>query len=63
MGSSSPITALYDLSADLGEQHNLLAEHPEEERRLRALASAFEAELTKNSRPVAVVEHPEVLSK
>jgi arylsulfatase A-like enzyme len=63
MGSSSPITALYDLSADLGEQHNLLAEHPEVERRLRTLASAFEAELTKNSRPIAVVEHPEVLSK
>jgi arylsulfatase A-like enzyme len=47
-----PSPALYDLGADVGETRNAAADLPEVVKRLSALAEAFDAELTRNARPV-----------
>ena len=61
-GSSSSITALYDLSADMPEKKNVLKAHPEIAERLRAYATAFEKELAQNSRPAGVVQDAKTLT-
>jgi arylsulfatase A-like enzyme len=61
-GSSSPVTALYDLDADMAESNNLLKDHPEIAKRLRAYATAFEKELAQNSRPAGTVPNPKTLT-
>ena len=60
--NSPPETALYDLESDIGEKTNVLAKHPDVERRLRGYVKAFEEELDQNSRPAAFVENPRALS-
>ncbi len=47
-----PAVALYDLEADIGEKNNVADQHPDVVERLKALLKAFDAEITKNSRPV-----------
>ena len=46
-----PVMELYDLAADISEKDNLAGKHPDVVRRLRALAEAFDEEITKNRRP------------
>ncbi|MBI5768928.1 MAG: sulfatase-like hydrolase/transferase [Verrucomicrobia bacterium] len=41
-GQRPPVEGLFDLDADAGEQHDLLASRPEEARRLRGLLAAWE---------------------
>jgi arylsulfatase A-like enzyme len=49
--------ALYDLDDDVGETHNVAAEHPEEVERLSRLGKEFDAELQRTKRePGRVVE-------
>jgi arylsulfatase A-like enzyme len=43
---------LYDLAADIGEKNNLADKHPDVVQRLRKLMDDFDAEVTKNARPV-----------
>ncbi|WP_372845913.1 sulfatase [Pontiella sp.] len=62
-GSSSPIMALYDLAADLGEKNNVLESNPEVAERLRSYVTAFEVELARNSRPAGVAQNPQPLTK
>jgi len=56
---------LYDLDAEIGEQTDIAAAHPEIVARLRGLAAAMAAELTgpeaTSRRPPGVVEHPQTL--
>ena len=61
-GASSPIMALYDLDADMGEQNNVLESNPEVAERLRSYAEAFKEELAQNSRPAGAVENPKSLT-
>ena len=58
-----PETALYDLNSDIGEQTNVLADHPQIAKRLREYVRAFKENLAQNSRPAAVAEHPKPLTK
>jgi arylsulfatase A-like enzyme len=62
MGTSSPIMALYDLDADMGEKNNVLASHPEIVERLRSYTTSFEEELAENSRPAGWVKNPKTLT-
>jgi arylsulfatase A-like enzyme len=62
MGSSSPITALYDLSADPAEKTNVLAAHPEIAERLRSCMAAFDDELTQTRRAAGVAQNPKPLT-
>ena len=48
-------TELYDLSADVGEQTNVAAEHPDDVDRLTKMANQFDAQLKKDARPVGRV--------
>jgi len=57
-----PKSALYDLESDIGEKTNVLAEHPDVEKRLRGYVNAFEEELAQNSRPAGFVEEPKPLT-
>lgn len=57
-----PKSALYDLEADIGETIDVLSEHPDVAKRLRAYVDEFEADLARNSRPAAFVENPVPLS-
>jgi arylsulfatase A len=43
--------ALFNLEEDIGETTDVAAEHPEEVKRLQALAEAFAQDLARNSRP------------
>jgi len=43
--------ALYDLENDLGETTNVVADHPDVEKRLKGLLDAFKADLKEHSRP------------
>lgn len=62
--------ALYDLAADVGERHDVLAEHPEAVARLEHYAERFRAELGDarlgrsgaGVRPVGRVDNPEPLT-
>lgn len=54
--------ALYDLESDIGEKKNVLAEHPDVEKRLRQLVTEFQKELSQNIRPAASVKNPKALS-
>ena len=55
-------TQLYDLDLDIGENNNVLAEHPEIAARLRSHGEAFKVDLTQNSRPAGFVEDPKPLT-
>ena len=44
-------SALYNLEADISESKNLLPNHPEIAKKLRAQAATFQAELSQNMRP------------
>ena len=59
------IPRLYNLDAEIGEQTNLAAKHPEIVAKLRALAAKANAEIggkTPNARrPAGVVENPTTL--
>jgi len=57
-----PIRALFDLEADIGEKNNVLADHPDVEKRLLALVKKFQAELSQNIRPAGLVDKPKALS-
>nr|WP_201766839.1 sulfatase [Rhodopirellula sp. SWK7] len=48
------VETLYNLSDDIGEQTNLIDEHPEIARRLKRQLAAFESDLRRNLRPAGV---------
>ncbi|MCM2369075.1 sulfatase-like hydrolase/transferase [Aporhodopirellula aestuarii] len=48
------VETLYNLGDDIGEQSNVIGEHPEIARRLKRQLATFEAELRKNLRPAGV---------
>ena len=48
------VETLYDLSDDIGEQTNLIDEHPEIAQRLKRQLATFETDLRKNIRPAGV---------
>jgi arylsulfatase A-like enzyme len=49
---------LYDLDVDLGEQNNVIADHPKIAKKLRQLLADHLAELNANIRPAAFAENP-----
>ena len=51
-----PSLALYHLAEDLGEQNNLIAEHPEIVARLKQQMEVFHKELRDNTRPAGVTK-------
>ena len=55
---SGPTAALYNLSDDIGEQNNLVHQHPDIVARLKNLLDEFGRELRVNSRPAAVASQP-----
>ncbi|VGO13205.1 Arylsulfatase [Pontiella desulfatans] len=61
-GSSSPMMALYDLDADMGEKQNVLASHPEVAERLLRCAETFQEELAQNSRPAGFMANAKPLT-
>ena len=61
-GPKNPRSALYDLESDIGETHNVLAEHPEIAERLRSYADAFKEDLALHSRPAGHVKNPQPLT-
>ncbi len=48
------VETLYNLSEDIGEQTNLIVEHPEIAQRLKRQLATFETDLRKNLRPAGV---------
>lgn len=44
--------ALYQLHTDIGEQNNLIVQHPDIVTRLQKMAATFETEIQKHSRPI-----------
>ncbi len=54
--------ALYNLKLDISETSNVKDEHPEIVVQLKNVMQAFDAEVTKNARPVGHVENPRSLS-
>ena len=52
------VETLYNLSDDIGEQTNLLDEHPEIAQRLKRQLATFETELRINLRPAGVASEP-----
>lgn len=54
---------LEHLQVDIGESRNILSDNEQEATRLLAYISAFRKDLTKNSRPAAIVDDPKPLSK
>ena len=48
------VETLYNLGDDIGEQSNVIGQHPEIARRLKRQLATFEAELRKNLRPAGV---------
>jgi len=54
--SSHP--ALYNLKSDIGEQNNLIKDHPEIVHRLKSLVVEFQQDLTQNSRPAGFIQNP-----
>jgi arylsulfatase A-like enzyme len=49
---------LYDLQADIGEQRNLAAEHPDVVKQLRAAMNAEAKRVAEGSRPVGTIRDP-----
>ena len=47
--------SLYDLETDVGEKHDVAAEHPDVVKRLTKLAGNFDRRLRSDRRPEAVV--------
>ena len=52
------VETLYNLRDDIGEQMNLIDEHPEIAKRLKMQLKAFETELRKNLRPAGIASKP-----
>jgi arylsulfatase A-like enzyme len=52
---------LYNLNEDIGETTDVAAAHPEIVKRLTGYMDEFEAEITKNARPVGVAKNPRTL--
>jgi hypothetical protein len=63
--AASPAPRLYDLGADLGEQTNVAAQHPEIVAKLQALATKMAGEIAGATpaarRPAGVVADPKFL--
>ena len=55
--------SLYDLTADIAETKNLKDQHPDIVFKLKNAMQEFDAEVTKNARPVGHVESPKALGK
>ena len=55
---SEPSAVLYNLSADIGEQNNLFAKHPEIVAKLRKQLEDFHKEFHRNTRPAGVANQP-----
>ena len=53
-GRQGDIEMLFNLRDDIGEQSNLIADHPEIAARLKKQMSAFSSELRKNTRPAGI---------
>lgn len=62
VGKKASGSALYNLDADIGEKTNVLKSNPEVVARLRALAKAFEVEISQNSRPAGFVNDAKPLT-
>jgi arylsulfatase A-like enzyme len=54
--------ALYNLKMDIAEQNNLKDQHPDIVAQLKNAMQEFDAEVTKNARPVGHVENPKALT-
>lgn len=55
--------ALYNLKNDISEKNNLIDQHPDIVAQLKKAMQDFDAEITKNARPVGHVENPKPLTK
>ncbi|MBN2132134.1 MAG: sulfatase [Sedimentisphaerales bacterium] len=53
--------SLYHLEDDIGERNNVAADHPDVVQRLTRTMDEFEAEITRNARPIGVAENPRTL--
>jgi len=53
--------ALYNLKTDIAEQTNLKDQHPDIVAKLKKAMQEFDAEVTKNARPVGHVDNPKAL--
>ncbi|MEM9015788.1 MAG: sulfatase [Verrucomicrobiota bacterium] len=51
-----PVTALYDVSNDLGEEKNQIEKEPEVAEKLRSMIETFDREIRKNERPAERVD-------
>jgi arylsulfatase A-like enzyme len=49
------VPGLYDMAADVGEQTNVAADHPDVVEQLTKMAAEFDAQLTKDARPAGQV--------
>jgi arylsulfatase A len=54
-------TELYDLEKDLGEKNNLVRQHPDKVKAMKADLDAHVAKLKQNIRPAAFVKNPKPL--
>jgi len=52
---------LYNLDDDIGETNDVAADHPDVVRRLTGYMDEFEAEITRNARPIGVAKNPRTL--
>ena len=50
---------MYDLSKDIGEQHNLADKYPDKVKELQALMKTFDQSLRANSRPCGDTNKPQ----
>ena len=62
-GKSPAKPALFNLEEDIGEQTNVLRDHPQVAERLRSYAATFQNELDRNSRPAGMVKDPKPLTR
>ena len=53
--------SLYNLDDDIGEKNNVADDHPAVVKRLTGYMDEFEAEITRNQRPVGLAENPRTL--
>ncbi len=62
MGSSSPVTALYNVDTDMGESDNRLDQFPEIANRLRSYVNELNEQLKNNTRPAGRVQKATALT-
>ena len=58
-GAATEKIGLYDLSKDIGEQHNLADKYPDKVKELQALMKTFDQSLRANSRPCGDTNKPQ----